>query len=242
MKTYLLSLLLVFGAAVNAHAVEDRKELVVLLHGIGHSKWNMIGAERALKAQGYETLNISYPSRSHNIAALAGFLKDRLAQDRVWDGRRKVHFVTHSMGGLVARTYLDSYRTQIPEAQLGRVVMIAPPNGGSEVANMLQNVWPYQWMFGSAGQELTTHTQSKHRVVPYYDLGIIAGSRGWVYLMGNMSIEGAHDGRVSVEKTRLAGMKDHLVILATHSFISWSAVTHEQVISFLKDGVFQHGT
>jgi pimeloyl-ACP methyl ester carboxylesterase len=215
-----------------------KKETVVLLHGIGHSRWNMAGLEWTLQKAGYDTVNISYPSRKYDIQDLAAFVHDRLEKEGVWDSRNPVHFVTHSMGGLVTRCYLDSYKNNITSGQIGRVVMIAPPNGGSEVADLLQSFPPYRWLFGKAGQELSTAFQSAHAIQPYYALGIIAGTTGWPYILGSLTIKGKHDGRVSVDKTKLDGMKDHLTLAATHSFISWKPQVHRQIVHFLMHGEF----
>ncbi|PJB73733.1 MAG: hypothetical protein CO093_00070 [Alphaproteobacteria bacterium CG_4_9_14_3_um_filter_47_13] len=229
-------LVLVLLMPVTVHAAQ--KETVVLLHGIGHTKWNMFVTERALRKQGYETLNITYPSLRSDIKTLAGFLHNRLAMTGIWEEPGQVHFVTHSMGGLVARHYLHDYRTDILADRLGRVVMMAPPHSGSEVADLLKDFPPYQWIFGPAGQELTTTAQSQNAPDPYYDLGIIAGTTGWPYILGNITIAGKHDGRVGVERTKMVGMKDHIALPATHSFISWKPDVHKQIVSFLKNGNF----
>lgn len=215
-------------------------ETVVLLHGIGHSRWNMYGVERAMRREGFEVLNITYPSRKQDIAVSAAFLRARLEREGTWRGPGRVHFVTHSMGGLVTRRYLEEYRSGIAPEKLGRVVMIAPPNGGSEVADLLKNFPPYRWSFGPAGQELTTAAQMQSAAAPYYTLGIIAGSRKWPYVAARFVIPGAHDGRVAVERTKLAGMADHVVLPATHSFISWKPAVHRQVAHFIKNGRFEH--
>lgn len=215
-----------------------KKEIVVLLHGIGHSRLNMAGLEWSLRKAGYNTINISYPSCRYNIQQLAAFVHERLEKEGVWYNKKPVHFVTHSMGGLVTRCYLDNYKNNITPSQIGRVVMIAPPNGGSEVADLLQSFPPYRWLFGKAGQELSTAFQSAHTIQPYYDLGIIAGTLGWPYILGSLTIRGQHDGRVSVDKTKLDGMKDHLTLAATHSFISWKPQVHRQIVHFLMHGAF----
>lgn len=213
-------------------------DTVVLLHGVGHSKWNMYWVERALRKEGYDVVNISYPSTKYDIKALTGIIDERL--ENVWEASEKVHFATHSMGGLVTQHYLDTYRATIPSEKLGRVVMIAPPNGGSEVADFLKNFAPYQWSFGPAGQDLTTEKRRESQVTPYYDLGIIAGTKHWPYVVANFVIPGAHDGRVTVAKSKMDGMKDHITMHATHSFISWKPSVHKQIVSFIKEGHFKH--
>ncbi len=216
------------------------KDTVVLLHGIGHSRWNMYWVERAMRKEGYEVVNITYPSLKHDIGTLSGLIHEELAVEKLWQKQGKVHFVTHSMGGLVTRRYLETYKSDIPQEKLGRVVMLAPPNGGSEVADFLKNFPPYKWSFGPAGQELATEARAKDLVKPYYELGIIAGSKKWPYVVANFIVPGSHDGRVTVEKTKLDGMKGHVTLPATHSFISWKPSVHKQIIAFLEKGEFSH--
>jgi pimeloyl-ACP methyl ester carboxylesterase len=216
--------------------------LVILLHGIGHSSINMAGLNHSLRKQSYDTRAISYPSLRHDIPTLAAWLQADLDRAQIWDKYDRVHFVTHSMGGLVVRQYLETYRAQIPPAAMGHVVMIAPPNGGSEVADFLRNFPPYKWIFGPAGQQLTTTARATDQSVPWYPVGVIAGDVGWPFIIANRIIPGKHDGRVAVERTRLPAMTDHITIPATHSLISWKKKTHQEVINFLSTGKFTSDT
>ena len=112
------SLILIVLFAPTASANEENKELVILLHGIGHSEWNMAGIESALQKAGYQTLNIGYPSLKKDLGTLSTFINDALKKEKVWDGRyKKVHFTTHSMGGLVLRGYLDKYKSKSVEVK-----------------------------------------------------------------------------------------------------------------------------
>ena len=217
----------------------ETQTLVVLLHGIGHTSWNMRHMEKAAQLQGHDTLNITYPSCRLCIRDLAKYLDDRLTEEGVWtDHYDTIHFVTHSMGGLVTQQYLDDFRSTIPLEKLGRVVMLAPPQQGSEVADFLQHLWPYKWVFGPAGQELTSIRRKECRIQPYYELGIIAGNKGWPYFVAHFLFNDLHDGRVAVDKTKKAGMKYHIVLPCTHGFISWNNTTHRQVLHFLNKGEF----
>jgi len=239
-KTLIIVLSMLTAPAFADTAHKPAQDTVVILHGIGHSRWNMYWVERAMKREGYATVNISYPSLDNEIPALAAYINAKLAAGKVWDRQGRVHFVTHSMGGLVARRYLDDFRADIPQEKMGRLVMIAPPNGGSEVADFLKNFPPYKWSFGPAGQQLTTAFRQTDTTVPWYETGIIAGTRGWPYFVATWLIDGEHDGRVAVEKTKMNGMKDHIALPATHSFISWKGDVHGQIKNFLNEGQFQH--
>lgn len=228
------------GSSASAARADAQKDLVVLLHGIGHAPWNMYGLERRLRREGYAVLNLGYPSLRNDLGALAAWLDARLRLAGAWDrpDGGRVHFVTHSMGGLVTRRYLEAFRAHIPPEKMGRVVMIAPPNGGSEVADLLKNFPPYKWAFGPAGQELTTAARAGDITVPWYETGIIAGTKSWPYPEARFLFGGPNDGRVSVDSAKLPGMTDFIAVPATHSFIAWRADVGKMVISYLECGKF----
>ncbi len=215
-------------------------ETVILLHGIGHSLWNMVLIEKTLQKKGYATLNLTYPSLRNDILTLSGWLGERLAGKRVWEDSDKVHFVTHSMGGLVAGFYLDASKEKLPQEKMGRVVMMGPPHGGSEVADFLHKNIAYKLVFGPAGQQLTTTERSQKKICPWYELGIIAGTQNWFYPFGMLCIRGENDGCVSVENTKLEGMKDHIILPVLHGIMGWDREVHRQVVEFLKAGCFSH--
>jgi len=228
--------------ASSDRAASKTRDTVILLHGIGRTSLYMTPIEWSLHRQGYDVVNLTYPSRRKNIDELTIFLHDRLERESVWNKPGHVHFVTHSMGGLVAKCYLEKYRQEIPDAKMGRVVMIAPPNGGSEVADFLTGFQPYRWFFGPAGQELTTAKQNQNGIKPWYDLGIIAGTLGWPYVVGEVLISGENDGLVSVERAKMAGMKDFVTVKATHMGVSWRPDVNREIVEFLKNGKFDHET
>ncbi len=238
LKQQILSLL----ATLRGHRQSTPQDIIVLLHGIGQNALDMKAMEYRLRASGYTVANLSYPSRKHDVETLAHKLHALLQKRGIWDNAGQVHFVTHSMGGLVTRYYLDSYKETIPPEKLGRVVMLAPPNRGSEVADFLQRFAGYRWFFGPAGQDLTTAAHASLTHVPYYELGIISGSAGGLYPVANLLMPGgakAHDGRVSIASTLLPGITDHIVVHATHSLIPWRKDVHGYITRFLKTGSFQ---
>ena len=217
-----------------------KNETVVLLHGIGHSMMNMLFLEKALKKQGYTTYNLTYPSLRHDIKTLSKWLNDKLEKKQIWRSSDKVHFVTHSMGGLVSGFYLQDFKEVVHAEKLGRVVMLGTPHGGSEVADGLQDFWLFKLIFGPAGQELTTHARKDDQIKPDYELGIIAGTQNWMYPLGKVLIDQPHDGCVSVESTKLDGMKDHVILPVLHGFMGWSPKIQKQTLHFLEHGEFRH--
>ena len=215
-------------------------EGVVLLHGLWRSSASMAKMGDALASEGYVVLNCDYPSRTQpieelSLAAVGGALADERLR-----GCSKVHFVTHSMGGILVRYYFANRK----DKRLGRVVMVGPPNKGSEVVDHLRGWWVFRKVNGPAGQELGTDKDSvPNRLGPVsVELGVIAGDRSINWINSGM-IEGRDDGKVSVESTKVEGMKDHLVVHATHAFMMKNRHVITAVIAFLKFGQFwQRGT
>jgi triacylglycerol lipase len=214
-------------------------EIVVLLHGVGHSKFNMLPISINLKKQGYQTHNITYPSTKQDIPALSKWLNANLEENTIWSRYEKVHFVTHSMGGVVTGRYLEEYKDKLPKQKIGRVVMLGVPNGGSEVADLLKNFWGYKLLFGPAGQQLTTKHRAKNGIKPWYDLGVIAGTSNSLYPIGDAIITDENDGRVSVPSTKVTNMKDHIELGVQHGFMAWDGAVNAQIVAFLQTGQFK---
>lgn len=215
---------------------ETDRDGVVLLHGIMRHAASMASIELALAQAGYAVLNLDYPSLSHDLSEIVDGLKEPIDAFRR-DIGGDLHFVTHSMGGLVARAHLARHR---PE-RLGRVVMLAPPSEGSEIADLLADNPLYRAIFGPAGAQLTTKRDEELRRLlgaVDYPLGIIAGDRS-LYLFAWLFLPGANDGRVTIERTRLAGMADHIVLPTSHPMILNHPEAIAQTIHFLRHGEFR---
>ncbi len=208
-------------------------ESVILLHGLIRSDRSMAKLERVLEDRGYRVANVSYASTRSNIETLA---REAIAPalEALADADR-VHFVTHSLGGILVRQYLQHHRI----GKLGRVVTLGPPNRGSEVVDKLRDFPGFKFMHGEAGLELGTGATSvPNRLdAANFDLGIIAGTRS-VNLFLSAMIPGADDGKVSVENTKLEGMNDHLEMEVTHPFMMRNNRVIEQVIHYLQHGRF----
>ncbi|HEX8692138.1 MAG TPA: alpha/beta fold hydrolase [Longimicrobium sp.] len=199
---------------------DDRRELVVLVHGMGRSRASMWLLGRSLEAEGYRVLNWGYSSYSDPVPALGA----RLARDVSGElGRApKVHFVGHSLGNVIVRWAL----AHEPPARAGRVVMLAPPNQGAAAADRYARY--AAWLMPPI-EELRTAPGSTVRTLPAprgVDVGVIAG---------------AHDGKVSVDETHLAGERDHVVVPAAHSFIMNRRDVRDLTLRFLRTGRFGAG-
>lgn len=223
-------------------ALESPRETVILLHGIGHSRLNMAGMARASVHEGFTVFNISYPSLRMNLSDLSTYLAQKMDRSSVWTSAQRVHFITHSMGGLVAQKYLDTLSEEY-RAKLGRLVMMGTPNKGSEVADYMAGFAPYRWIYGPAGQELTTAARCEGTPSSYCETGIIAGTSNRIFFLANRLVDWKspdHDGRVTVESTKIPSMKDHITMPVTHSLMAWSPSVQRQAIYFLKHGAFKH--
>lgn len=216
-------------------AAPTNKERVVVLHGIARNSDSMETLVEFLVEQSYEVLNIDYPSTDHAMRVLVDIVQHKINASQQ-DPAQKIHFVGYSMGSLIVRGILLKYRPH----NLGRVVMIGPPNNGSEVADFFKNFFLYKQIYGPAGQELGTDQGDYSELFGTvdYELGIIAGDRS-IDPISSTIIPGADDGKVSVARTRLTGMKDHIVIHTTHTFMMNNKTVLQQMINFLQTGLFK---
>jgi triacylglycerol lipase len=191
---------------------------------------------RVLTQAGYTVRNVDYPSRTAHIQKLADDAIGKAVADCQQNGATRIDFVTHSMGGILVRSYLA--RHSVPD--LGRVVMLAPPNQGSEVVDKLGGLSLFKWINGPAGNELGTDKNSMpNQLGPArFSLGIIAGDRSVNWINSLTMIPGPDDGKVSVQRARLAGMSGFIVIHATHMFMTYNNEAIRQTIQFLRTGKF----
>ena len=206
------------------------KDVVVLLHGLARTQRSMMAVSVAARLRGYRVINWHYRSAFGTLAGHAqAFAREVLP--RIGDAP-KVHFVTHSLGGIVLRQFLATHT--LPN--LGRVVMLAPPNGGSEVADVLQHsallarcVVPLRELGTEAMEALPAVT---------YPVGVIAGSRSHIPLFSRWMNHVPNDGVVAVERTKLAGMTDFIVLHRTHTMLPWSRDALAHVFGFIENGRF----
>jgi len=236
MRWLIIALLSTLSMAPAVHAGEATAapaEHVVLLHGMKRASTSMEEIATALKQEGYQILNIDYPSSEKPIGELSEMLHEKIPR-RIPTGAR-VHFVTHSMGGILARHYIKHHR---PE-NLGRVVMLAPPNQGTEMSDFLQETGLFEKVFGPAGTELGTNEKSitRHLGPVDYEVGVIMGSIS-LNPLASVVVDGDEDGLVSHERSKVAGMKDSIIVPAAHSFIVYSDEAVRQAVHFLNTGRF----
>ena len=227
MKRFLPLLLLLLSAS----ALSD---CVILLHGLARTALSMKPMEEALKAEQHEVVNIRYPSRDASIEVLAEKAitpaLDQCPEDS------SIHFVTHSMGGLLVRQYLSIHK--LPT--LKYVVMLGPPNRGTELVDKLGAFPGFHFVNGDAGLQMGTgETSWPNRLGPAgFNVGIIAGNISINWILSAL-IPGTDDGKVSVENTRLEAMNDHIEMAVTHTFMMRNKAVISQVVHYLEYGNFK---
>jgi len=211
-------------------------DCVILLHGLARTSSSMQMISEAFEDRGYKAANIDYPSRKYPVEELAPMAIEAGLTECPTGS--VIHFVTHSLGGILVRYYLEHQK--IPG--LGRVVMLAPPNKGSEVVDSIRNLPGFETINGPAGAQLGTDKDSipsKLGPVTYYEVGVIAGSETFNPVL-SQALPNPDDGKVSVENTKVEGMRDFIVMPYSHPFIMQSSAVIDQAISFIESGHFIH--
>ena len=214
-------------------AEETEQDCVILLHGLARTSKSMKPLYQALTGDGYFVVNNGYDSTNDTIENLANTsVPAAIAQCPV---NSTVHFVTHSMGGILVRYYLANHTLPHP----GNVVMLGPPNRGSEVVDTMGGVPGFQWINGPAGNELGTDENSTPNTLPpvNFPLGIIAGNATFNPILSGI-IPAEDDGKVSVERTKVEGMLDHIVLDTSHTFMMRNKDVIAQTLYFLRNKHF----
>ena len=233
-------LLLIFSQShepVFQQVVLEKSAYVFLLHGLARSSRSMGELENSLLSHGYRVIKVDYPSTEHPIEYLADEILSDVIEQYSKAVQTKIHFVTHSMGGIVVRYYLKHH--DLPN--LGRIVMLSPPNQGSELVDRLRGNFIFKKCYGPAGQQLGTAEGSiLVSLGPVdFELGVITGTRSFNPISSVM-IPGPDDGVVSVARAKVSGMTDFLTIPQSHAFIVHNQEVIDQVIHFLENGEFRH--
>lgn len=230
--SFIIRFLLIFCLVLSSNTAQA-KECVIFLHGLARTASSMQKIADAFESQGFAVVNIDYPSRQHPIEVLAPMaIEQGLKQ---CPNATKVHFITHSLGGILVRYYLQHYT--LPN--LGRVVMLAPPNQGSEVVDNYKQIPGFVMFNGPSVKQLGTDENS----VPIelgkvdFELGVIAGTKTINPIL-SLSLQNPDDGKVSLEKTKVEGMADFIAVPHSHPYIMKSANVITLAKRFIETGSF----
>lgn len=214
-----------------------RNECVILLHGLGRTALSMAMIEHHLIRSGYAVVNIDYASTQQPISAVA----DGAVAEAVSRCKRKeydrIHFVTHSLGAIVVRSYLQTH----PLPAGSRVVMLAPPNQGSEVADWAQQKFPKMiQLAGPAVRQLGTDGETLlARLKPIApEVGVIIGTDSWNPFFSEI-LPGPDDGAVTIERARLKEMTGFMVSPCNHTSILLDREVQHRIVCFLQNGRFE---
>lgn len=235
--TLLAAAVLASAVGCSTHPLPGEGESVVLIHGLGRTERSMMILGQRLVWAGYEVEIVGYPSREAPVSDHVQTLRDAIA--RCCAEAPRIHFVGHSLGGIVIRQYLAE---DAPQA-LGRVVLLAPPSQGSELADWVTELELElaRKTLGPAVAQLGTDSTDLPALLapPEYDLGIIAGNRS-INPIGSIVIPGPDDGMVGVQRARIEGVPV-IVLPRNHAFIMHSRFTADAVMRFLRTGAFDDG-
>ena len=215
--------------------INKHSECIILIHGLARTSHCMNKAASLLTAYGYDVINVNYPSRKYVISKLVSLYLQPAIKKCETKAYRQIHFLTHSMGGILLRYYLATHTIQNP----GKAVMLAPPNQGSEIVDKIGHLSLFYFLNGPAGRQLGTDKGS----VPMglgklnFDAGIITGYRSLNPLL-SLLIPGKNDGKVAVERAKVKGMKDFLLVPSTHTFIMQRSKIIYQALYFIQQSVF----
>jgi triacylglycerol lipase len=218
-----------------AESNQTQRECVILLHGLARTSRSMQKMATALEQEGYNVLNMEYQSREYSIEELTASVIPAAIRGCGTDAV-KIHFVAHSLGAILIRHYLTI--NSLPS--LGRVVMLSPPNQGSEAVDILKKMPGFLWLNGPAGGQLGTDADSIPLQLPSvdYEVGVITGDRTINFILSGI-IPGIDDGKVSIKRAQVAGMTDFLIVHHTHPYIMKADDVIAQTLFFLRHGRFE---
>ena len=211
---------------------------VLTLHGLARTRRSMASLGRYLRSRGYLVANPGYRSRRYPVPVLADEAIPAGVRELRRQGAATIHAITHSMGGILPRDYLA--RSSIEG--FARAVMLCPPNHGSELVDLFGRYFWFRLYNGPAGCSLGTSAEDvPARLGPVtFSAGVIAGNRPLNPIFSRL-IPGENDGKVSVASTKVEGMRDHLVVACSHSFIMNNHAVRQQAVHFLENGSFLTG-
>lgn len=223
----LIGIIITGQAFANSQSIKDKqpREVVVLIHGLMRSYWSMKPLNTYLESQGYQVYYYSYPSTKYTITEHAVYLSKFIQKVMANNPGAKVHFVTHSIGGIILREAVPKLNKE-QFTHVGYLVMLAPPNQGSFLAKLSTKMFPMITSKIKPLSELSSEPNAyvHHVPVPKIKMGIIAGR---------------FDAKVPPSAARLEGQPEPVIVNSTHTFIMNHSKTRKLIMSFLRKGTFK---
>lgn len=230
-----LVIFLVAGSLFPNISEASKGDCVILLHGLGRTHHSMLKLERTLIKNHYFVVNDNYPSTKKSINELAYKYLPPMIDQCLKHHPKHIHFVTHSLGGIILQQYLQ--KNTLPELQ--NIVMLSPPNHGSQLVDRLHKNKISQFILGPSFMELETKRQDILMREGRYKIGIIAGTYN-LNPLGRLIFAEPNDGKVSVSSTQMKRMNDFISLPVTHTFIMQNPEVEKQILYFLTHGNFMH--
>jgi triacylglycerol lipase len=222
--------------AVKSLSMRNKGDYVVLVPGVVGGIGSMKMIAKSLHEKGYQVIPFDCSMRKYSIQVIATKFLHGFVSHHCLDSKKKIHFVTHSLGGIVVRRLLQEYHS----LRIGKVVMMAPPHHGAEMVRVFDNVFLRKLFLGVPGRQINISDKSYVHGLDKkvkYDLGIISGNKS-INPLSFFLIKGKNDGFVSVDRTKLDGMKGHTVIHSSHHGMLVNGRAINKTISFLRRGEF----
>ena len=234
-RTLFLIFIFLMGCAHNPPIHYGGEESVIVIHGFARRASSMNTLAYAIHQAGYEVRNVGYNSINQNLNDIKEEVFEKFNQYISLNPGKKIHFVGHSLGGLLIRAYLEENKLN----NLGVVILMGTPNKGTQLVNQYEDKWYFSWL-GPVISELGVDSSQFLEALqdPYYTVGVIAGSKPYSRRSSDY-LEGAHDGLVTVESAKLEGMHDFIELEVNHSIMKRDPRVIEQVIYFLKNSQFK---
>jgi hypothetical protein len=210
---------------------------VFVLPGYGSSKFMMKKIDKSIRKENYLTEIYGYKSMTEDLDTIGEQFYERIKTSKL----DTVSFVTHSMGALVVRSMLQYAVKDQYFPVIYRMVMIAPPNGGAEIADFLASFVLLKRLIGPniALMKTDSDSYSKKLPIPFNaEIGIIAGVRGRKHGY-SYRINGDNDGLLTPERTKLGIEKDYIIIKGQHNLMTQKKYVCQLVVEFLKFGIFK---
>lgn len=213
-----------------------KNEIIILVHGFNKNKKDMSFLQKYFNNLNYETVTLSLPTIFSSLEHCTDLFEEKLFKIQNIKNNRysKIHFVGHSFGGLIIRKFLSRHFIK----NIGRCVLIATPNQGSQLADITNNYFSFSLnIVKSLKSMLIQNLNISSPINESIEIGVIAGNKCNL-LLGHLFLPKNNDGRVEINSTKIDNMKDYIILEYGHKEIHHKLKTANYIKSFLQKGEF----